>query len=73
MRLDIQFKIKENENYTRYIRENSTWYKILNRNPLMLKKFLEEVKDTYHLRTTDKISKALNTLEFIENIVSNIN
>ena len=33
MNLDIQFKIKNNPNYQRYIRENSYWYKILNRTP----------------------------------------
>ncbi len=72
MTLDIQFKIKNNINYQRYIRENSTWYKILNRNPYSFKAFEEEVKEVYHLRATDKISRTLNTIELIQNVVSTL-
>lgn len=37
MTLDIQYNIRNNPNYLKYIRENSHWYKILNRNPEMFK------------------------------------
>ena len=72
MTLDIQFKIKNNPNYLRYIRENSYWYKTLNRNPYLFKQFEEEVKERYHLRTSDKISKTLDTIELIQNVVSTL-
>ncbi len=72
MTLELQFKIKNNPNYIRYLRENSYWYKILNRNPLMFNKFVEEVNKEYHLRTSDKISKALSTLEMLTSVVSNL-
>lgn len=70
MILDIQFKIKSNLNYQKYIRENSHWYKILNRNPNMFKFFEDKVKEDYKLRTSDRISKALSTIEMLQNIVS---
>lgn len=70
MNLETQFKIKNNPNYTRYIRENSYWYKILNRNPSMITKFEEEVKDKYHLRTSDKINQTLKTIELLQNVFS---
>ena len=66
MNLDIQFKIKNNLLYQKYIRENSYWYKILNRDPNMFKYFEEKVKEDYKLRTSDKISKALSTVENIK-------
>ena len=72
MILDIQFKIKNNLYYQRYIREHSNWYKLLNRNPNLFRNFEEEVKTVYHLRTSDKISRALDTIELIENLVSNL-
>lgn len=72
MVLDIQFKIKNNPNYLRYIRENSYWYKNLNRNPFLFKKFEEEVKEVYKLRTSDKISKTLDAIELLQNIVSTL-
>jgi len=55
MNIETIVKIKENPMLQKYIRERSYWYKILNRNPLMLKKMEEEMKETYKLRFEDKI------------------
>lgn len=72
MILDLQFKIKNNPLYLKYLRENSYWYKILNRNPSMFSEFENKVKEEYKLRTTDKISKAISTIEMVQNIVSSL-
>ncbi len=72
MTLELQFKIKSNPDYIRYLRENSSWYKILNRDPSMFKKFIDNVKTEYQLRTSDRISRALNTIELFQNIVTNL-
>lgn len=72
MNLDLQFRIKNNPKYLQYLRENSYWYKILNRNPLMFDRFVEKVKEDYKLRTSDKISKALGTIEMFQNIISSL-
>ena len=73
MSLDLQFKIKSNPLYIKYLHENSYWYKILNRNPEDFNKFIEAVKDYYKLRPTDKINKMLSTFEVIGNIVTSLN
>ena len=72
MILDIQFRIKNNPKYLQYIREHSYWYKILNRDPMMFSSFEENVKEFYKLRTSDRISKALSTIELFQNIVSSM-
>lgn len=72
MILDIQFRIKNNPRYLQYIRYHSYWYKILNRNPLLFSAFEEKVREDYKLRTSDKISKALSTIELVQNIVSSL-
>lgn len=72
MTLDIQFKLKNNPNYIRYLRENSYWYKILNRNPEMFKKFEEEAKEKLGLRPTDKIERALEAFSLIQNMISSL-
>lgn len=72
MNLEIQFKIKNNSNYKKYIRENSQWYKILNRAPEAFKSFEEEVKEKYKLRPTDRISKALENLDMIQTIIATL-
>lgn len=72
MTLETQFALKNNPYFSKYIRENSNWYKILNREPGMIKNFEEEVKVNYKLRTSDKINKALETLEMIESIMGTL-
>ena len=72
MNLDIQFKIRNNPKYRQYLHENSMWYKILNRNPSMFSFFEERVKEEYKLRASDKITKALSTIEMFQNIFSSL-
>lgn len=72
MELETQFKIKNNMYYQRYIRENSYWYKILNRNPEAFRNFEEEVKTAYKLRPTDKISRALDAFELLQSVISTL-
>ena len=68
MTLDVQFKLKSNPLFIKYLHENSYWYKILNRDPDMFNMFVEEVKKNYKLRTSDRINEALNTFEMISSI-----
>lgn len=70
MTLDVQFKLKGNPNYINYLRQNSYWYKILNRHPEKLKDFIEEAKTYYGLRTTDRLERAVETISLLQNILS---
>lgn len=73
MTLDTQFKLKSNPLYIKYLHENSNWYKILNRDPNMISKFIEETKIHYKLRPSDRINNALNTIEMLTTILSTLN
>ncbi len=72
MSLELQFKIKNNPNYLRYLRTHSYWYKELNRNSSNFALFEEKVKEDYRLRPTDRISKALEMLEMVGTIMSSL-
>jgi|LSQX01.1.fsa_nt_gb 6-phosphogluconate dehydrogenase len=72
MNLDIQFKIKSDSNYGRYLRENSHWYKILNRSPERFDEFVNEMKENYRLRPTDKINSFTEKLNFISSLLSSL-
>ena len=72
MNLDTQFKIKNNPLYIKYLRENSYWYKVLNRDPNSFKFFEAEVKVNYKLKPADRISQALEYIEMIETIMSTL-
>ena len=69
MTLELQFKIKGNENYLRYLREHAYWYKILNRTPWEVTRFEEEVKQAYHLSKVDRLERVFNTFEMLEKIL----
>lgn len=70
MKLDVQFKLKSNPLFIKYLHENSYWYKILNRDPELFNEFVSEVRKTYKLRPTDRINEAINTFEMITGIFS---
>ncbi len=72
MTLDVQFKIKSNPLYVKYLHENSHWYKILNRDPNTFNDFVNEVKTNYKLRPSDRINKALSTFEMLSAIMSSL-
>lgn len=72
MHLDIQFKLKNNPLYIKYLRENSYWYKILNREPNTYIEFERAVKENYKLRPEDRISKAMEYMELLETLMSSL-
>ena len=72
MTLEVQFKLKSNPNFLNYLHDNSYLYKILNRNPNKINDFIEEVKDKYHLRTSDKISRALETFDMLSSVLQTL-
>ena len=66
MEPSIKILIDSNPNYKIYLRNNSYWYKILNRNPEMINNFIEEVKDKYKLRFTDKVNNLIDKIDMVE-------
>ena len=70
MNLETIIKIKNNALLQRYIRENSYWYKILNRNPNMLNYLEKKKKKAYKLTTTDKINDLSNKIDLIKTFMN---
>ncbi len=73
MHLSVQFKIKSNPNYIRFLRENSYWYKTLNRDPNTFDSFVEEMKQKYKLTSIDKLNDILDKIKFVQSFMSIIN
>lgn len=72
MTLELQFKIKNNPNYQRYLREHSYWYKELNRNPSSFSLFEEKMKEDYQLRPSDRFSKVIDTIDMLQTVLSTL-
>lgn len=69
MSIDLQYKIKNNLMYQKFLRENSIWYKYLNRNPLLFNDFINDMKDKYELKPSDRLNKVLNNISLIQNFL----
>ncbi|MCI8394449.1 MAG: hypothetical protein HFH86_03090 [Bacilli bacterium] len=69
MQLEIRVKLKQEKNMYQYLKENSYWVKELNRNSERYSEFVEAMKDLYHLRTTDKISDAIDNIDLISSFL----
>ena len=70
MTYELKKKFGENPKYLELLRLNSNWYKILNRDPNMFNSFIEEVKEKYKLRTTDKINSMVDKIDMISKFIN---
>ena len=66
MTLDVIFRINKDENLHRYLRENSYWYKLLNRDPRLINKMNEDMKKAYKLTLEDKVSDLTSKINLIK-------
>lgn len=69
MTYDIYNRINRDINLKRYLRENSNWYKILNRNSNSFPYFVEEMKVRYKLTTSDKINRTIDNISMIQSFL----
>ena len=65
MNLNLQYKIYQDPRQQKFLRENSYWYKYLNRNESYYKDFINDMKDKYKLKPTDKINKMIENMDMI--------
>lgn len=72
MEINLQYKIKNTKGYYEYLKDNSWWIKNLSRNPNIFNEYQNYLKDKYELRTSDKISKAIDNIDLISSLLSAI-
>ena len=69
MSFDLQYRINNNINLKNFLKENSYWYKDLNRNSDSFKYFVSDMKVKYKLTTTDKINKTIDNINMIQSFL----
>ena len=65
MNLNLQYKINQDPLQKQFLRENSYWYKYLNRNESYYKDFINDMKDKYKLKPSDKLNKMMDNINMI--------
>ena len=69
MQLNNQSRFKENVKQYNYLKQNSYYFKSLNRGIIDYDKFVSEMKIKYKERTTDKISNAIDNMDLISSVL----
>ena len=62
-------KLESDPKMMMYLKQNSQWYKYLNRNPLNYNKFVSHMKEKYKVRATDKINTAIDNIDTVSSIL----
>ncbi len=69
MQLNALNEIKKEPKMWDLLKYNSYWVKDLNRDFTSVKKYKNDMKVKYRLRTTDKISDAIDNIDIISNVL----
>ena len=69
MNREVLEKLKQDPKYLKYLRQNSLWYKTLNRDPTKYNEFFKAMKVKYKLRTIDKIDNFVDSVDLITKIL----
>lgn len=72
MHPQIVKKLMDSPEYYNYLKENSTWVKVLRRHPEKYNDFVKYVKDKYHLKMKDKVNNAVNHINMLSEVLSSI-
>ena len=73
MKIDTLIKLRSDINNINYVRENSYWYKYLNRSDSYFKKFEEEMKEKYKITPEEKLKKLGDTIDSVSKIIDILN
>ena len=66
MTIELQLKINKDNRLKTFIRQYPYWYKYLNRNPMLYKKFVEDMKEKYKFTTSDRLNKTLDSISMFQ-------
>lgn len=69
MDIKTQIIVRSNPNIYRFLREESYWYKYLNRDPNSIKDLEKAMKDKYKLTTEGKLEKLNQSMNLIHSFM----
>lgn len=64
-----QMLFKENPKNYQILKENSYYFKYLNRGSIDYKTFEKEIKEKYKTRTSDKIENILDNMDLVNSVL----
>lgn len=73
MNKQVSMKILESPKLLEHLKEQSYWFKNLNRTPKNLNVFQKEMKYLYKERVSDKLNDAIDGIDAISMLIEGIN
>ena len=73
MTVETLIQIQNNPYLYRYLRDNSSWYKALNRDPNSIHAMEQEMKKYYKLNFSDKLNDLNGKLSMIRTLMDILN
>lgn len=73
MIISNQMIIQKNPLLKKYLRENSYYYKLLNRNPELIKQMYSDMQKAYKLTLNDRLDKVKDNLVMINSFMDILN
>lgn len=70
MDIRTQMIVRSNPNIYRFLREESYWYKYLNRNPNYIKDLERKMKSKYKLTAQDRLEKINQSMGLIHSFMN---
>ena len=70
MKYEVLEKLKKDEKYLQFLRENSNWYKELNRDSDKYDEFVKKMKEKYKLRKIDKVDNIIDSIDIMSKIIT---
>ena len=72
MDLIIQQQLEKDLKMAEYLKQNSEWFKYLNRDSNNYKTFVKAMKDKYHIKVSDKINDAMDNIGLISSVIETL-
>lgn len=72
MNINTLYKLKKDDKMHKYLRENSIWYKYLNRSDRNYEVFIKAMKKQYRLGFTDKMSDTFDNIELLSTAIESL-
>ena len=66
----LQIAFKENPKSYELLKENSYYFKYLNRGVIDFKRFNQEMKEKYKERATDKIGSIIDNMDLVSSVLN---
>lgn len=72
MEIQVQQALLKDEKMAKFLKQNSQWIKYLNRNSDNYPRFVNAMKEKYHIKVSDKISDAIDNIDLISSVLEAI-